>query len=103
MAYGRARRTYAEFADRAGMPKREFAQQHASVRAHDPRGAVEASARCRTRCCQWRSGIRSSGPDSRRCARCSTGSPTELASCFARSAASAQPSVPRQFDRRYAG
>lgn len=49
LAYGRARRVHAEFAQRHGLPRRVFERQQPHVRAHDARGlidsAVEAVAR----------------------------------------------------------
>jgi hypothetical protein len=49
VAYGRARRVHAEFAERHGLPSRPFEAQHPHVRAHDARAiidsAVEAVAR----------------------------------------------------------
>lgn len=40
-AYGRIKRTHAEFAARHGLPPREFAQQPAGVRPHDSRAAID--------------------------------------------------------------
>jgi hypothetical protein len=44
VAYGRARRTHAEFAERHGLPTRSFASQEWHGRPGDARGAIEAAA-----------------------------------------------------------
>jgi hypothetical protein len=44
VAYGRARRTHAEFAERHGLPTRSFESQEWHGRPGDARGAIEAAA-----------------------------------------------------------
>jgi hypothetical protein len=43
LAYGRARRVHAEFADRHGLPSRSFEPQTPSVRAHDAKGIIDSA------------------------------------------------------------
>jgi hypothetical protein len=43
-AYGLAKRTFSEFAERYGMPSRRFADQNASGRPHDVRGMIDRAA-----------------------------------------------------------
>ena len=43
LAYGRARRVHAEFADRHGLPSRAFAAQTPHVRSNDARGIIDSA------------------------------------------------------------
>jgi hypothetical protein len=43
VAYGRARRVHAEFAERHGLPGRTFETQHPHVRAHDARAIIDSA------------------------------------------------------------
>ena len=43
LAYGRARRVYAEFAGRHDLPIRTFETQHPHVRANDARGLIDSA------------------------------------------------------------
>jgi hypothetical protein len=43
VAYGRARRVHAEFADRHGLPNRAFEAQTPHVRAHNAKGIIDSA------------------------------------------------------------
>jgi hypothetical protein len=44
LAYGRAKRTHSEFADRSGLPRREFADASAGPESQDARDLLERAA-----------------------------------------------------------
>jgi hypothetical protein len=49
LAYGRAQRVHAEFAQRHGLPERTFEPQHPHVRAHDARRVIDSAVEAVTR------------------------------------------------------
>ena len=93
VAFGRAKRTHAEFAERHRLTGRTFDEPSPGVASNGAPGSSTARSRrstwptrrwrpSRTRCCRSRRATRACGPDSRRCETVFAECRNRPASCF---------------------